>query len=585
MTWLERSFPRPVASSRKRPDEFVHSTDEVPPLPVLLGMGLQHALLALIFALYAVICAHSMGFDTARTAAFVSATVLVMGCGTLLQSLPTRFGSGMLLVAIPGAGRLPLHVAVAMHYGLGAVMGATIIAGLATVAMARFIPRLRPVFPPEVIGVVVLMLGIALVTGAISRSVGFSADGSEMSGPAVLAAGATVACMVGIAIWGSPAWRRGAMLAGAATGTAVTALTGTLPLGGLDVPLMAVPVLGLDLPTPEFHLIPIVIILVSQFITMMDQFASTLSLDRMTDANWRRADMPMVARSVTGLGLTHMLHGLTGTLAGGPSSANIGLVHASGIAARRVGTVAGLILVLAAFFPPVAAVLAMTPQPVVGGILLYTAAYMITAGMDLIMSRMMNARRSFTVGLSIVLGTAVMLIPKLGHSAPEWSRVILSSGLTVASLAAVALNALFRIGVRRVQRQQLTTGSEGQEAQEALDYSGKLWGVRQDTVLRASHAVGEAVEALREAGVSGPITLTTSFDEFSLVNTLSYQGKALQFERSDAAPDMAAMLDADEDAVDKAMRQLSALLILKLADRVRATQKGEAAELILSINH
>ncbi|MBO1075587.1 uracil-xanthine permease family protein [Roseomonas marmotae] len=583
--WLDRLFPRPVPGNRKRPEDFVYTTEEKPPLPVLLGMGLQHALLALIFALYAVIAAQGMGLDAGQTIGFVSATVLVMGCGTLLQSLPTRFSAGMLLVTIPGPSRLPIHIAVTLQFGLAATMGATIIAGLATVAMARLIPRLRPVFPPEVIGVVVLMLGITLVTGGVSRSVGLTGEGQAFSGPAALAAAATVACMVGIAVWGSPGWRRVAMLAGAVVGTLVAALTGSLPTGGLpEMPLLAVPVLGLQLPWPEFHPVAVLVILLSQFITIMDQFASTLSMDRLTDANWRRADMPMVGRAITGVGITQILFGCTGTLPGSSSSANIGLVHATGIAARRVGTVAGLALILAAFFPPVAGLLALTPAPVVGGILLYTAAYMITAGMDLIMSRMMNARRSFTVGLAVVLGTAVMLVPQLSQEAPEWSRVILASGLTVGAIAAVALNALFRIGIRQTHRQVLPPEREAQAAQEALEFSGKLWGVRQDTVLRAGYAVGEALEALREMGVGGPVTLTTSFDEFSLVSTLSYRGRALRLEPG-AAPDMAAMLEAEEEDLDDAMRQLSALMIVRLADRVRASQRGETAELQLSISN
>jgi hypothetical protein len=187
--------------------------------------------------------------------------------------------------------------------------------------------------------------------------------------------------------------------------------------------------------------------------------------------------------------------------------------------------------------------------------------------------------------LSIMLGTAVMLVPRLSQGAPEWSRIVVSSGLTVASLAAVGLNAMFRIGVRRVQRRRLTPGSEGEDAQDALDFCGKLWGVRPDAVLRAGHAVGEAVEALRASGVEGAIVLTTSFDEFTLVNILSYQGKAFRLEPQ-AAPDLAARLDADDDdAMDDAMRQLSAHLIRKLADRVRATQKGDTAELTLLLNH
>lgn len=585
MTWLERLFPRVLPATRQRPEEMVYGIDDKPPLPVVVGMGVQHALLALIFALYAAIAGQSMGLDTAQTAAYVSATVLIMGCGTLLQALPTRFGAGMLLVTIPGAGRLSVQVAVTLNYGLAAMMGATIVAALMTVALARVIPRLRPIFPPEVIGVVLVMMGITLVTGGVSRSVGLSSGATGLSPAAIVAAVSTIACMVGIAIWGSAALRRVAMLAGALVGTAVTALTGNLPaLELLAMPFVSVPVLGLGLPVPEFQIVPILIVAVTQFITMMDQFGSALTMDRMTDARWRRADMPMVGRAITGMGLTHVLFGLTGTLPGGSGSANIGLAHATGIAARRVGVAAGLTLMLAAFFPQLAALLVMTPAPVVGGILLYTAAYMITAGMDLIMSRMMNARRSLTVGLAIVMGCAVMLVPELGQAAPDWLKVIVQSGLTVGAITAVALNAVFRIGVRQTQRHALEPPREVQQAQDAMQHDGKLWGVRQDTILRAGHAVGEALEALREAGVEGPIVLTASFDEFHLVTTLAYTGAALRFGPV-TTPDMQAMLDGDDDDMDAAMLQLSALLIVKLADRVRAVARGSGAELQLTFNH
>ncbi|WP_420223589.1 solute carrier family 23 protein [Pigmentiphaga litoralis] len=437
------------------------------------------------------------------------------------------------------------------------------------------------------------MMGMTLVTGGVSRSVGFSGGAHAVSIPAIAAAFATLACMVGIAVWGTPAWRRVAMLAGALVGTAVTAMVGSVPAGNLmDMPFVALPVVGLNLPLPEFHLIPIVIVVVAQFITMMDQFGSALTMDRMTDAHWRRADMPMVGRAVTGMGLTHILFGLTGTLPGGSSSANIGLVHATGTPARRVGLVAGGVLVVAAFFPPLAGLLVLTPAPVVGGILLYTAAYMLTAGMDLIMSRMMNPRRNFTVGLAIVCGSSVMLIPELSKAAPDWMLVIVQSGLTVGALVAVALNAVFRIGARQTLRQTLAPANEAADAREAIDRAGTLWGLRRDTALRAQHAIGEALEALRQAGVAGAVTLTTSFDEFHFVCVLSWTGTSIGLDAS-TKPDLAALMDASptaaaddaDDDIDLMMRQVSALIIVKLADRVRAVQKGDRAELHLTFDH
>jgi hypothetical protein len=32
-----------------------------------------------------------------------------LGCDTILQSLPTRFGAGLLLVSIPGLGRIDIQ--------------------------------------------------------------------------------------------------------------------------------------------------------------------------------------------------------------------------------------------------------------------------------------------------------------------------------------------------------------------------------------------------------------------------------------------------------------------------------------------
>ena len=62
----------------------------------------------------------------------------------------------------------------------------------------------------------------------------------------------------------------------------------------------------------------------------MDQLASTLTLDKLNDAKWRRADMPMVARAVRTLAIGNILLAANGLLTSGSSSANLGLAHASG---------------------------------------------------------------------------------------------------------------------------------------------------------------------------------------------------------------------------------------------------------------
>lgn len=579
--WL--ALLAPPLPPRRTPEDMAYGLVDRPPAGVLLGMGLQHAALAMVFALYAAIAAAAMGYAPAQITAYVSATIFVMGCATLLQALPWRFGTGMPLVTIPGAGRLSIQVALAAQYGLGAVMGATLVAGLLTLAFARLVPRLRPVFPPEVIGVVLVMMGLSLVAGGVSRSVGMAGPSHAPALPEMAAASATLAAMVALAIWGSPAWRRVAMLGGILAGTAIAWASGAG--GGASPPqtaLVALPLLGLALPRPEFLPVPILVMAISQFIMVMDQMGGTLSMDRLTDAGWRRADLRLARRSISGLGLATLLFGATGTVSGGTSTAHIGLVHASGVAAWRVGVAAGLALMLASLFPPLAALLVMIPTPVVGGILVYAAAYMISTGIEMIMSRLMTSRRSFTVGLAIVMGTAVMLLPELGRGVPDWLQGIARSGLIVGALTAILLNALFRIGLRRVRQALLDPAREGAAAAELLEQCGREWGLRADTVARAGHATGEALEALREAGIAGPIRLSASFDEFSLTVGLQHEGLPLRLEV--AAPE-ADLLLREEAELDEAMRRVSAALIRRLADTVRSARQGGGAGLTLTFLH
>jgi hypothetical protein len=295
--------------------------------------------------------------------------------------------------------------------------------------------------------------------------------------------------------------------------------------------------------------------------------------------------MALVARAVTAMGIVHVLQGFAGVLPSSTSSANLGLAHATGTTAWRVGAAAGVVLIAAAFAPPLAGLIALTPAPVIGGILIYTASYMIVAGMGLATSRMMNTQRSFTVGLAVVCGTGVMLLPALAHASPDWSRIIVASGLTVGSMAAVALNAALRIGVKQTAVLELKPADEAREAADFLEHNGRAWGARQDVVVRAGVALGEALDALRRSGVEGAVTLSASFDEFNLRCRLLHGGDALPI-GDGTPPDPAALLGAEgENGLDAAMQRVSGALIARLADRVRSGRRGRMAELVFDFEH
>ena len=79
---------------------------------------------------------------------------------------------------------------------------------------------------------------------------------------------------------------------------------------------------------------------------------------------------------------------------------------------------------------------------------------MLVSGMQLALSRMLNNRRMFMIGLSTYVVDAVILIPELTEHAPAGMKPVLGSGLTMGCLTAVVLNLLFTMGSRRPGKQQ-----------------------------------------------------------------------------------------------------------------------------------
>src|SRR5690606_4900618 len=110
--------------------------------------------------------AQAAGASAQTTASFISLTLLATGAATLLQC--HRFGpigSGFLCWPSATVIYLVPSLAAAQAGGLSLVLGMTLVAALIQIALAPLMRRLRPVFPPEIAGIVVLLVGIT--SGAI----------------------------------------------------------------------------------------------------------------------------------------------------------------------------------------------------------------------------------------------------------------------------------------------------------------------------------------------------------------------------------------------------------------------------------
>jgi xanthine permease XanP len=312
-----------------------------------------------------------------------------------------------------------------------------------------------------------------------------------------------------------------------------------------------------------------------------------VAIDKLNDAKWRRSDLPMIGRLVMCQGIGVLLNGLTGTPSTVTNSANIGLAHSTGVAARRVGIAAGVIFILVACLPMLSTFITIIPRPAMGAIIVYTAGFLMVAGMQMILSRMINNRRMFMVGLSITVGAAIILMPELTSTVPANLKPILGSGLTMGVLTAVILNLIFRIGIVKTGQIMLTGPEDSAKATRFLEDCGVSWGARHDVITRAGESLAEALEALFEAKLmDGPAALIATFDEYKVALALNYPGRGISFAGTRTVDLKKLMEDGGSDAaLDAAMSNISLKLIQKLADVVKCDESGDRATLHLQFSH
>jgi hypothetical protein len=252
-----------------------------------------------------------------------------------------------------------------------------------------------------------------------------------------------------------------------------------------------------------------------------------------------------------------------------------------------VGTAAGILFIIAACLPMLSTFITIIPRPVMGAIIVYTAGFLMVAGMQMILSRMINNRRMFMVGLSITVGAAIILMPELASTVPASLKPILGSGLTMGILTAVILNLIFRIGIAKKEEILLAGPAESSKGTRFLEDCGVSWGARHDVIARAGQSLMEALEALHEAKLmDGPATLTASFDEYKVALALNYPGRGISLSGRRSVDLKQLMASgAGDKAIDAAMSNMSAHLLRKLADRVSCDETDNRATLHLQFNH
>jgi len=86
------------------------------------------------------------------------------------------------------------------------------------------------------------------------------------------------------------------------------------------------------------------------------------------------------------------------------------------------------------------------PAPVMGAIIVFLASFMIVSSLQIILSSKPDTRKTFVIGIPLIFGLSLQALPELYAQIVPWLRPLFGSALTLATVLAVVLNLLLRIG-------------------------------------------------------------------------------------------------------------------------------------------
>jgi xanthine permease XanP len=565
----------------KKPASLVYGVDESPPPLITVFNGVQHVGLIAINLVYPLLVFRLAQTPFELVTNLLAIGMIVLGIGTFLQVMRVGpMGSGYMCPSTFTAAYLGPSLLAVKAGGLPVLFGMTLFAGALEAALSRLLDRLRPIFPPELSGLVIFMIGWGAGIAGLRSLLG--ADMAPVSPTEFWIAVLTLATMIALNVWGKGIARMLCALFGLLAGYVASAAGGLLHgkqfAAVADAPWIGLPSFGhMSWSFDSTLALPFAVACLA---VSMKAIGTITMCQRMNDADWVRPDMGSARRGVLADGAATVIAGAMGAVGTNTSTPSVGLASATGVASRKVAIAAGAIFLLLGLTPKLSALLAVMPRSVMVAALLFAVSFIIINGLQVMTSRLLDARRTLVIGLSIVAGGAVEVFPSLALGAPRPIVPLIASSLAFSTLIALLLNLLFRIGVKKtvtltVQHEQI----DPQEIENFFKEQGSTWGARPEVVNRATFGVLQLLDAIREhCWRDGSLTVTGSFDEFNLDVRISYEGEALEFPEKRPS-------NRDIVTNENGARLLAGFMLRRCADRLRSQWKDSRALVHLHYEH
>ncbi len=432
--------------------EQLKDPNYTPPLASAVPLGIQHVLALFVSNVTpAIIICGAAGFgfgsnspDFPQMIYMIQMSMLFAGIATLLQTV--GFGPvGARLPVVQGTSFafLPIMIPLVAGKGVDAIailMGGIIVGGVFHACLAPFIGRLRFALPPLVTGLVVLMIGLALVkVGILYAAGGVPAQGKPEFGSLQ---NWSVALVVIVVTLGIKFFTRGllsvaAVLIGLIVGYIVAAMLGMVSFANVGKAAV------FALPTPfhfgvEFTAGAIIGICLMSFVSAVETVGDVSGITK--GGAGREAETKELEGATYADGIGSAVAGLFGGLPNTSFSQNVGLIAMTRVMSRHVVTIGAIFLIAAGLVPKVGAIIASVPIEVLGGGVIVMFGMVAAAGVNMLAEVNWNRRNMMIFAISLSVGLGLQLVPGALQHLDGTAKVLLTSGLLPAAFLAIILN-------------------------------------------------------------------------------------------------------------------------------------------------
>lgn len=428
--------------------------DYTPPIAQAVPLGIQHVLAMFVSNVTpAIIVAGAAGFgfgsnspDFPNLIYMIQMSMLFAGIATLFQTMGMGPVGGRLpIVQGTSFAFLPVMIPLVAGQGtaaMGTLMGGIVIGGVFHFLLGTFIGRLRFALPPLVTGLIVLMIGLALIKVGIQ----YAAGGVPAMGKPEFGSlqNWTVALFVivvtlGIKFFMKGMWSIAAVLLGLIAGYILALLMGMVSFNNIgNASWFNAPVpfkWGFDITAAA--------VIGMCFMAIISAIETVGDVSGITKGGaGREATDKEISGATYADGLGSAIAGVFGGLPNTSFSQNVGLISMTGVMSRHVVTYGAIFLIICGLIPKIGAIISTVPIEVLGGGVIVMFGMVAAAGINMLSDVTWNRRNMVIFAVSLSVGLGLQLVPEALQHLPKTAQILLTSGLLPAAALAILLNLL-----------------------------------------------------------------------------------------------------------------------------------------------